>query len=69
MEAQALEEYLWEDIESFDYRRRLRNDTIKSINNKIRKKLAIDQKLIIRKKDPNDNRRYLYGINEDLISG
>lgn len=67
-EAQALEEYLWGDIESFDYRRRLRNDTIKSINEKVREKLATDKKLIIRKKDPNDNRRYLYGITDELIA-
>lgn len=67
-EAQALEEYVWGDIESFDYRRRLRNDTIKSVNEKVRKIIATDKKLIIRKKDPNDNRRYLYGINNEFIA-
>lgn len=67
LDSQELEELLWSDIESYDYRRRLRNDTLKGINRKFKKHYPHLGKLILRKKDPDDNRRYLYGLNIQLI--
>jgi len=67
MESQEIEELLWSDIESYDYRRRLRNDILKDINQKFKKHHPDLGKLILRKKDPNDKRRYLYGLNKQLV--
>ena len=67
LDSHEIEELLWSDIESYDYRRRLRNDLIKGINNKFKNHYSNVDSIIIRKKDPNDNRRYLYGLNKQLI--
>ncbi len=67
LNSQEIEELLWNDIESYDYRRRLRNDILKEINRKFKKHFPELERLILRKKDPNDNRRYLYGLNKQLI--
>lgn len=67
MDSHEIEELLWSDVESYDYRRRLRNDTLKSINRKFKKRHPSEDSLILRKKDPDDNRRYLYGLNEGLL--
>lgn len=61
-----IEEFLWPDVNNYDYRRRMRNDIIKSINKKMRQHLDLDQQLIISKTDPNDRRKKLYGINPDI---
>ena len=66
LDAQEIEELLWSDIESYDYRRRLRNDTLKAINRKFKKHYPALGNIILRKKDPDDNRRYLYGLNKQL---
>ena len=66
LDSHEIEELLWSDIESYDYRRRLRNDLIKGINNKFKKHYPNSGSIVIRKKDPNDNRRYLYGLNKQL---
>ncbi len=67
LDSQEIEELLWSDIESYDYRRRLRNDILKEINSKFNKHYPNLDNIILRKKDPNDNRRYLYGLNKQLI--
>ena len=67
MESQEIEELLWSNIESYDYRRRLRNDILKDINQKFKKHHPDLGKIILRKKDPNDKRRYLYGLNKQLV--
>ena len=64
-ESHELEESAWPDIKNYDYRRKLRNETINSINEKCEHHFEGAQ-LIIRKKDPNDNRRYLYGLNPEI---
>ncbi|PAU95806.1 hypothetical protein CK503_01740 [Aliifodinibius salipaludis] len=65
--SQEIEELLWSDIESYDYRRRLRNDILKEINRKFKKHYPGVGSIILRKKDPDDNRRYLYGLNKQFI--
>lgn len=67
LDSQEIEELLWSDIESYDYRRRLRNDILKEINQKFKNHYPSLGSIILRKKDPNDNRRYLYGLNKQLI--
>lgn len=67
MESHEIEELLWSNVDSYDYRRRLRNDTIKAINEKVKNHYPGEEVPILRKKDPNDNRRYLYGLNKDLL--
>ncbi|MGM0547209.1 MAG: hypothetical protein ACQEST_10875, partial [Bacteroidota bacterium] len=67
MDTQQIEELLWSDVESYDYRRRLRNDIIKDINRKFKNHYPGLGDIILRKKDPNDNRRYLYGLNTQLM--
>ncbi|SMO64794.1 hypothetical protein SAMN06265218_10841 [Fodinibius sediminis] len=67
MDSNEIEELLWSDVESYDYRRRLRNDIIKSINKKFVKQVSGEDELILRRKDPNDNRRYRYGLNQNLL--
>ncbi len=65
MESHELEVESWPDITNYDYRRKLRNETIKSLNEKF--KVELDgEEAIYRKKDPNDNRRFLYGLNERI---
>lgn len=66
LETSELEEQLWSGIDNYDYRRKLRNETIKSINKKGESFFDTDKQLIVRKKDPEDHRRYHYGLNEDL---
>ena len=66
LDSQEIEELLWNDIESYDYRRRLRNDILKEINRKFQNHYSLG-KIILRKKDPTDNRRYLYGLNRELL--
>ncbi len=66
LDSQEIEELLWSDIESYDYRRRLRNDILKAINRKFEKNHPGVDSIILRKKDPDDNRRYLYGLNKNL---
>ncbi|MGK7370445.1 MAG: kelch repeat-containing protein [Candidatus Halalkalibacterium sp. M3_1C_030] len=67
METNELEERLWQDIDNYDYRRKLRNETIKSINRKFKRHYDTESGLISRIKDPEDNRRYLYGLNRDFL--
>lgn len=67
LETSELEEMIWSEIENYDYRRKRRNETIKSINKKCRSIFDTDKKLIIRKKDPTDHRRNHYGLNEDFF--
>lgn len=66
LDTQDIEELLWNDIESYDYRRRLRNDIIKEINKKFKKHHPGLGRIILRKQDPDDKRRYLYGLNPQL---
>ncbi len=61
-----IEEFLWPNVKNYDYRRRMRNDIIKSINKKMRQHLDLEEQLIINKTDPNDRRKKLYGINPDI---
>ncbi len=62
IDSQQLEELIWGDIENYDYRRKLKNETINSINQKLSKLTGLTSEFIKRHKDPNDNRRYLYRI-------
>ncbi|HKK43987.1 MAG TPA: hypothetical protein VJ964_00595 [Balneolaceae bacterium] len=68
LDTQEIEELLWADIDNYDYRRRLRNDIIKSANKKFLNHFPLEENLIVRKTDPNDHRRYLYGLNEKLVN-
>lgn len=68
VEPHAIEELLWEEVDSYDYRRRLRNDLIKSVNTKFQSLSSEETKLIRRTKDPNDNRKFLYGINRSFVA-
>lgn len=68
LETSELEEMIWPGVDNYDYRRKLRNEVIKSINRKCKSNFDTDKKLIIRKKDPTDHRRNHYGLNEDLFS-
>ena len=61
-----IEYFFWPDVNNYDYRRRMRNDIIKSINKKMRQHLDLNEQLIISKTDPNDRRKKLYGINPDI---
>tara|TARA_R100000908_G_scaffold50441_1_gene25737 strand:+ start:101034 stop:102524 length:1491 start_codon:yes stop_codon:yes gene_type:complete len=61
-----LEEHAWPDIKNYDYRRKLRNESINSINEKFEAEFETDTPVISRKKDPKDNRRYLYGLNREV---
>ena len=67
MESDQLEVKVWPDIDNYDYRRKIRNETINAINDKFRHRYGVDKELIIRKKDPDDNRRYLYGLNDEYV--
>lgn len=66
-DSNLLEEKLWPTIDNFDYRRRLRNDILNSVNDKFRKHLNVDEDVILRKKDPTDNRRLRYSLNPDIL--
>lgn len=66
-ETSELEEMVWPDVDNYDYRRKLRNETIRSINEKVKEMFDVNEELIIRQRDLEDNRRYRYGINEDLL--
>lgn len=68
LETHKIEENLWGEIDNYDYRRRLRNDIIKSINDKFRNHFDTEERLITRQKDSEDKRRYLYGINKSVVS-
>lgn len=67
MDTNELEKQVWGEIENYDYRRKLRNETINSINRKFSRHFNSNSELITRIKDPEDNRRYLYGINEHVM--
>lgn len=67
LESMKIDEAVWPDIDNYDYCRKLRNDTINSINKKFRNRLPVDDDIINRIKDPDDKRRYLYGLNEKLV--
>lgn len=67
MESSELEEQLWNEIDNYDYRRKLRNETINAINRKFSTHYNTSSELISRIKDPEDNRRYLYGISEEFL--
>lgn len=67
LESQQLDELVWPDIDNYDYRRKLRNDTINSVNEKFQERFNTSLEIINRIKDPNDNRRYLYGLNGESI--
>ncbi len=67
LESMKIDEAVWPDIDNYDYCRKLRNDTINSINKKFRTHFAIEVDIITRVKDPDDKRRYLYGLNEDIM--
>lgn len=67
LESMRIDEAVWPDIANYDYRRKLRNDIINSINKKFRKRLSVNVDIIERIKDPDDQRRYLYGLNEDVV--
>lgn len=67
LESRNIDEVVWPDIDNYDYRRKLRNDTINSINKKFRKRLPVGADVIKRIKDPDDKRRYLYGLNKDVM--
>lgn len=66
-ETSELEEMIWPDVDNYDYRRKLRNETIRSINNKVKESFDIKEDLIIRQRDLEDNRRFRYGVNEELL--
>jgi|AntRauTorckE6833_2_1112554.scaffolds.fasta_scaffold00106_39 hypothetical protein len=68
-ETNDLEEAIWSEVDNYDYRRKLRNETIKSINEKFREAFDIADDLIIRRRDPDDHRRLHYGLNKDLFAG
>ncbi|SMO32804.1 hypothetical protein [Fodinibius sediminis] len=68
-ETQEIEEYLWPDISNYDYRRRLRNDLLKSLNHKIRQHTDLEQEVIFKKPDPSDRRKKLYGIHPAIETG
>lgn len=67
LETSELEERIWDEIDNYDYRRKLRNETINAINRKFKRHYNTSSDLINRIKDPEDNRRYLYGINKENI--
>lgn len=67
VESLKIDDAVWPDIDNYDYQRKLRNDTINSINKKFIKRFDSTGEIIVRKKDPNDKRRYLYGLNSDLV--
>ncbi|NGP76542.1 hypothetical protein G3570_07855 [Balneolaceae bacterium YR4-1] len=67
METSELEERIWDDIDNYDYRRKLRNETINAINRKFKEHYNTSADLISRIKDPEDNRRFLYGVDEEFI--
>lgn len=66
LESMKIDEAVWPNIDNYDYRRKLRNDTINSINKKFRTRLSFNSDIIKRIKDPDDKRRYLYGLNEEV---
>lgn len=68
MESSELEHLAWPDIKNYDYRRKLRNETINSINDKYERAFDDSRSMIMRKKDPKDHRRYLYGLNPAIIN-
>lgn len=67
LETSELEELIWSEVDNYDYRRKLRNETIRSINNKYKTLFKGEGKLVVRKKDPNDHRRFHYGLNKIVI--
>lgn len=66
LDSSDLEEKVWPDIENFDYRRKLRNDTINSINKKFKKHTDLAGSVILRHKDPSDKRRHIYSLSEEF---
>ncbi|WP_146198538.1 hypothetical protein [Rhodohalobacter mucosus] len=64
LDSEELEERVWPETDSYDYRRKLRNETIRAINSKFKKHFKKSDNIIIRIKDEQDKRRYLYKINE-----
>lgn len=67
IDALELEESIWPEIDNYDYRRKLRNKTINSVNTKFTKHTMNNTELIIRTKDSNDSRRLLYSLNREII--
>ncbi len=65
-ETHEIESHMWPAIENYDYRRRLRNDLIKTINRKVQSNTRWNEDLIITKADPADRRKNLYGINSNF---
>jgi hypothetical protein len=66
-ETSELEEMVWPDVDNYDYRRKLRNETIRAINEKAQESFGLKDKLIYRQRDMEDNRRFRYGVNKDLL--
>lgn len=64
LDSEELEERVWPETDSYDYRRKLRNETIRAINSKFKKHFKKGENIIIRIKDVQDKRRFLYQINE-----
>lgn len=67
-ETSDLEEMVWPEVDNYDYRRKLRNETIRSINKKTQDAFGVNEKLIIRQRDTEDSRRFRYGINDELLN-
>jgi hypothetical protein len=67
-ETSELEEMVWPEVDNYDYRRKLRNETIRAINNKVQERFGIQDDLIIRRRDTEDNRRFRYGVNRELLN-
>lgn len=67
-ETSELEEMVWPEVDNYDYRRKLRNETIRSINEKAVEQFGLKEDLIIRQRDLEDNRRFRYGVNRELIN-
>ncbi|MFP8489944.1 hypothetical protein ACKGJO_12720 [Gracilimonas sp. Q87] len=66
-ETNELEELVWPDVDNYDYRRKLRNETIRSVNEKVQETFGVNEKLIIREKDIEDNRRFRYGVRREIL--
>ena len=69
LETNELELLIWPNIDNYDYRRKLRNETIKSLNSKFQALYPNKGELILRKKDSEDSRRFLYGLHDDIKMG
>lgn len=68
LESQELEDSVWPHIVNYDYKRKLRNETVNSINKKYSSLFKSNLELIIRKKDISDHRRFIFSLNPDIIN-